>query len=635
MPSNALRAVLQLTGCFLLASLALFLARAPLTWAAATLAAAAGLIALCIEPAVGLIAVALLIPVGGLMRLPLPGVNVVDLLAALTVAAWLAQGVARRRILFRPPPLTWPLLAFVWIAGLSLTQADSWREGLPEWLKWAEFAGLYLVAAQILDRKRLAWVLAGLFAAGLAETALGVYQFVRQVGPEAFVLDGRFMRAYGTFQQPNPYAGYLGCLAPVAASLALGGLGQWWGSRGHPSTSQRKTRCSAQDASAQDASAQLFMPGAAPRPLRVKAAEAAPMPPERRAWEPDPLFSGQDASAQDASAQLFMPGVAPRPLRVKAAEAAPMPPERRAWEPDPLFSGQDAFAQPESSLQAVWRASASNQLKPRLQPFSVQLWLGLICGLAAVALAAGIGLSWSRGGWLGLAAGLVAVVALRSRRTAIVTVTTLVALLLAVTVLGTAWLPGAIGARLADLGNYLVGPDPAQTEISDANFAVLERLAHWEAGLRMFADRPWLGVGIGNYGVAYARYALPHWYDALGHAHNVYVNFLAETGILGAAAFAIFWLGLAWHALRWKTVLVPVSSGLEASAGSPHRLLDRLEPGILDERSRFRKALAIGVLGALVYLSIHSIFDNLFVQHVQLQLALLMGGLAAMEQVAV
>jgi Undecaprenyl-phosphate glucose phosphotransferase len=33
------------------------------------------------------------------------------------------------------------------------------------------------------------------------------------------------------------------------------------------------------------------MPGAAPR--RMKAAEAAPMPPERRAWEPDPLFSGQ------------------------------------------------------------------------------------------------------------------------------------------------------------------------------------------------------------------------------------------------------------------------------------------------------------------------------------------------------
>jgi hypothetical protein len=33
------------------------------------------------------------------------------------------------------------------------------------------------------------------------------------------------------------------------------------------------------------------MPGAAPRPM--KTAETAPTPPERRAWEPDPLFSGQ------------------------------------------------------------------------------------------------------------------------------------------------------------------------------------------------------------------------------------------------------------------------------------------------------------------------------------------------------
>ncbi len=220
-------AAARLAGSCALAGLALFLAGAPLPWATAAVIGAALLVALCIEPAIGLIALAGLIPFGRLAAMPLRGVNAVDLLVALTVAAWLAQGVARRRITFRPPPLIWPLLAFVWIAGLSLTQADSWSEGLPEWLKWAEFAALYLAAAQILDHKRLAWVLGGLFLAGLAEMALGAYQFVRQAGPGAFVLMGRFMRAYGTFQQPNPYAGYLGYLAPVAASLALGGLGQW------------------------------------------------------------------------------------------------------------------------------------------------------------------------------------------------------------------------------------------------------------------------------------------------------------------------------------------------------------------------------------------------------------------------
>ena len=83
-----------------------------------------------------------------------------------------------------------------------------------------------------------------------------------------------------------------------------------------------------------------------------------------------------------------------------------------------------------------------------------------------------------------------------------------------------------------------MGPDPAATEITDQNFSVLERLAHWQAGIRMFNGAPWLGIGIGNYGVVYPSFALPHWYDPLGHAHNLYINFLAETGILGTVAFS-------------------------------------------------------------------------------------------------
>src|SRR5690606_24357167 len=48
-----------------------------------------------------------------------------------------------------------------------------------------------------------------------------------QSGPEGFVLMGRFMRAYGTLNQPNPYAGYLGYLVPVAAALAVMSVGIW------------------------------------------------------------------------------------------------------------------------------------------------------------------------------------------------------------------------------------------------------------------------------------------------------------------------------------------------------------------------------------------------------------------------
>jgi O-antigen ligase len=224
-------------------------------------------------------------------------------------------------------------------------------------------------------------------------------------------------------------------------------------------------------------------------------------------------------------------------------------------------------------------------------------------------------MSWSRGGWLGLAAGLLVVAGLRNRRAAALTVAALIIAVLALAILGTTWLSDAIAERLSDVGAYVVGPDPARTEITDANFAVLERLAHWQAGLRMFADYPWLGVGIGNYAVAYERYALPYWYDALGHAHNIYVNFLAETGILGAGAFVLFWLSALWFA--WRT-----AAGSALALGNTASVHT---PGL---NNAYPTALAIGVLGTLAYLSVHSLFDNLFVQHMQLQLALLLGGLA-------
>jgi len=193
------------------------------------------------------------------------------------------------------------------------------------------------------------------------------------------------------------------------------------------------------------------------------------------------------------------------------------------------------------------------------------------------------------------------VIAVRSRRSALLTVSALIVLTLMIAVSGTSWLPGIISGRINDLGNYASGPDPTRTEITDANFAVLERLAHWRAGQQMFADHPWLGVGIGNYGAAYGNYALPHWYLPLGHAHNVFINFLAEVGVIGFTAFMFFWIGVAW--LAWR--------GAASADG-------------------YASALGIGILGAWAYLSVHSMFDNLFVQHMQLQLALLLGILVSL-----
>ncbi len=447
-----------IVGCALLGGPAYLLARAPIGLAVAILAAVlAGTIVIS-SPAAGIVLVAAAIPFGRLIPMPLPGLDLVDVLTGFALLAWLLRGMANRRIVFQPPPLMWPLLAFVWICGLSLTQALSWREGVTEWMKWVEFAALYLVGAQILSRRSKWALIAALFLAGLAQAGIGAYQFLHQVGPKAFVLSGGFMRAYGTFQQPNPYAGYLGYLTPVATGLALAAGGRWWANR--------------------------------------------------------------------------------RPSDLVIAAA---------------------------------------------------------CAIVAAALGAGILMSWSRGAWIALIASMATVVALLSRRTAALALGAVLLLVLATAMLGVNWLPGSVVARISDLVGTSTSFDLAQTAITDANFSILERLAHWQAGIQMFADHPWLGIGIGNFGVAYAAYALPHWYDPLGHAHNIFINILAETGVLGLGTFGLFWLSAGWcvwrHAIRGD--------------GYP-------------------RALALGILGTWVYLSVHSAFDNLFVQHIQLQLALLL-----------
>src|SRR5262249_35173659 len=80
--------------------------------------------------------------------------------------------------------------------------------------------------------------------------------------------------------------------------------------------------------------------------------------------------------------------------------------------------------------------------------------------------------------------------------------------------------------------------------ITDPNYAVLERLAHWQAAIGMMNDNPWLGVGFGAYEVAYPRYALMNWPMALGHAHNYYLNLLAETGIVGFSGYVVAWIAI-------------------------------------------------------------------------------------------
>ena len=68
------------------------------------------------------------------------------------------------------------------------------------------------------------------------------------------------------------------------------------------------------------------------------------------------------------------------------------------------------------------------------------------------------------------------------------------------------------------------------------------RLAIWESSVAMIMDHPLVGIGWGAYWMVYPEYDF-YINDAsvrIFHAHNMYLNYAAEIGAVGAAAF--FWL---------------------------------------------------------------------------------------------
>jgi putative inorganic carbon (hco3(-)) transporter len=76
------------------------------------------------------------------------------------------------------------------------------------------------------------------------------------------------------------------------------------------------------------------------------------------------------------------------------------------------------------------------------------------------------------------------------------------------------------------------------------------------AGVRMWADHPLVGVGPDNFEIHYEQYSEVIGTDPRPEqrgAHNLYLESLAETGVVGATAFfAVVWLALAgaWRARR-------------------------------------------------------------------------------------
>jgi O-antigen ligase len=242
------------------------------------------------------------------------------------------------------------------------------------------------------------------------------------------------------------------------------------------------------------------------------------------------------------------------------------------------------------------RAGLAERLMPLLNWRLLRVGLaGLLAGVIAIALA----MSWSRGAWLGAGAAGLMILFVWPRRVWLGTLLVTLAVLSGVFVFQSDILPDEMIDQLHSMTEFFQSFDVRGADISPESYSVIERLAHWQTAVAMARDYPWLGVGFGNYPVRYDDYAFPNWPLALGHAHNYYLNVLAEVGLLGLGAYV--WL--------WVVVVIHTFS-------------------LTRSRNVWTRGIAIGLLGTWAHLSVHNSFDNLWVSNLFLHVGALLGVLS-------
>jgi O-antigen ligase len=483
----------------LVMAIGLAIARFPLAWVVLLLGGAIFLTLLLRKPILSLYVLIPIIPFSSLLAVSLGSfrVGLMEIVLALGLLTWLLQWLTHHTLnqasgkpmAFQTPtsaPLFWAFLLVLAGVSLSWLNALSLGASLIETAKWVETLALYLLVVALLPPRQIQWVVIVILLTGVAQAILGLYQFTFKVGPEGFLLfDGRFLRAYGTFAQPNPYAGYLGLVLPLALSLTV--------------------------------------------------------------WK-------------------FSDG---------------------RWQ---IADSKGRIAEDELGHQSA----IYNLLSTIFYPLSL--------GLMLVALFA----SQSRAAWLGFGVAAVVTLGLSSKKMAVI----LVVLALIGTIFGLAgsfdWgliNTSFVSQRFAEAISIAAISDIGAIEVNDANFATIERLAHWQAAREMWRDHPWLGVGFGNYAVVYPLYAVGRWLDPLGHAHNYLLNIGAEAGLVGITIYLIFWI------LTFRVSLLA-----------------------LKHRQSFYRAVVAGGIGILVHLQIHNFFDNLYVQGMYLHLAVVLALISIIYQ---
>jgi putative inorganic carbon (hco3(-)) transporter len=111
----------------------------------------------------------------------------------------------------------------------------------------------------------------------------------------------------------------------------------------------------------------------------------------------------------------------------------------------------------------------------------------------------------------------------------------------------------------------------------------LSRLALWQAAFSLFVGHPVLGIGYGNYKYLYTSFmTISAQLDTLD-AHNLYLQLLSETGLIG---FLVF--------------------------GAIVALFFRLSSTLIRNQDSLRRIIGVGMFGSLTGFLIHGVVDFMF-----------------------
>ena len=164
----------------------------------------------------------------------------------------------------------------------------------------------------------------------------------------------------------------------------------------------------------------------------------------------------------------------------------------------------------------------------------------LALGILAFILLLLIGLTYSRGAWIGFLVGLIIIAAYKTSRSSKRVRISLVLLIIVLAIGIFFLLPSTIKGRIESVGTI--------------EGSGLVRLRLWQEALGIINDFPLFGSGLNTYMDVSLRYSIPGGGEGMFYAHNSYLQMVAEIGLVGLVCF--LWILVRFFRLEFRALLL-------------------------------------------------------------------------------